>query len=106
MQVGVGTEPLVGVGCGLRACRAASGGSGSPFGAFLIHRREDGVVIGDIGGGITAPGQVELGYAIATSCRGQGYASAAVHAFLSLARQAPDVTLLIGHTPLHRPASC
>jgi RimJ/RimL family protein N-acetyltransferase len=84
---------------------APSVGNGSPLGPFLIHRREDGLVIGDIGGGFTGPGQVELGYAIATSCRGQGYASAAVRAFLSLARQAPDVTLLIGHTPLDRPAS-
>ena len=29
----------------------------------------------------------------------------AVKAFLSLARHAPDVSLLIGHTPLDRPAS-
>ena len=84
---------------------APSVGNGSPLGPFLIHRREDGLVVGDIGGGFTAPGQVELGYAIAASCQGQGYASAAVHAFLSLARQAPDVTLLVGHTPLDRPAS-
>jgi hypothetical protein len=40
-------------------------GNGSPLGPFLIRRREDGVVVGDIGGGFTAPGQVELGYASA-----------------------------------------
>ena len=73
---------------------APSVGTGSPLGPFLIHRREDGVVIGDIGGGFTAPGQVELGYAIARSCQGQGHASVAVKAFLSLARHAPDVSLL------------
>jgi gluconolactonase len=84
---------------------AASVGNDSPLGPFLIHRRDDGVVVGDIGGGFTAPGQVELGYAVATSCQGQGYASAAVHAFVARARRAPDVTVLVGHTPLDRPAS-
>src|SRR3954467_9529063 len=84
---------------------APSVGNGSPLGPFLIHLRADDVVVGDIGGGFTAPGQVELGYAVARSCEGQGYASAAVKAFLSLARQAPDGALLIGAPPLDRPAS-
>jgi RimJ/RimL family protein N-acetyltransferase len=84
---------------------APSVAKGSPLGPFLVHRRDDGVVVGDIGGAFTAPGQVELGYAIVGSCQGRGYASAAVAAFVALVRQAPDVTLLVGHTPLDRPAS-
>jgi hypothetical protein len=44
---------------------APSVGNCSPLAPFLIHRREDDVVIGDIGGGFTAPGQVELGYVLA-----------------------------------------
>jgi gluconolactonase len=80
-------------------------GTGSPLGPWLIHRASDGVVVGDIGGGFTAPGRVEIGYAIATSAWGQGYASAAVAALVAYARADPRIEVLVGHTPLDRPAS-
>jgi RimJ/RimL family protein N-acetyltransferase len=80
-------------------------GADRTLGPFFIHRAEDGVVVGEIGGGFTAPGQVEIGYAIVASCWGRGYATAAVRAFVERARAVPDVARFVGHTPLDRPAS-
>ena len=80
-------------------------GTGSPLGPWLIHRGSDGVVVGDIGGGFTGPGQVEIGYAITTSAQGHGYASGAVAALVAYARADPRIEVLVGHTPLDRPAS-
>lgn len=80
-------------------------GTDSPLGPWLIHRRSDGVVVGDIGGGFTAPGQAEIGYAIAVSCWRHGYASAAVAALVEVARRDPRIDVLVAHTPLDRPAS-
>jgi len=36
-------------------------GTGSPLGLFLVLRSDDDVVVGDIGGGFTAPGEAEIG---------------------------------------------
>jgi RimJ/RimL family protein N-acetyltransferase len=80
-------------------------GTGSPLGPYLVLRAADGVVVGDIGGGFTAPGQAEIGYAIAPSCWGRRYATAAVTALTELARRDPGIDVLVGHTPLDRPAS-
>jgi RimJ/RimL family protein N-acetyltransferase len=80
-------------------------GTGSPLGPWLIHRGSDGVVVGDIGGAFTGPGQVEIGYAITASGQGRGYASAAVTALVAYARADPRIEVLVGHTPLDRPAS-
>jgi RimJ/RimL family protein N-acetyltransferase len=80
-------------------------GTDSPLGPFLILRAADGVVVGDIGGGFTSPGEAELGYAIAPSCWGHHYASAAVASLTERARENPQIAVLIGHTPLDRPAS-
>ena len=80
-------------------------GTESPLGPWLIHRGSDGVVVGDIGGGFTGPGQVEIGYAITDSAQGQGHASAAVAALVAYARADPRIEVLVGHTPLDRPAS-
>ena len=80
-------------------------GAGSPLGPWLIHRASDGVAVGDIGGAFTGPGQVEIGYAVASSVQGRGYASAAVTALVAYARADPRIEVLVGHTPLDRPAS-
>jgi RimJ/RimL family protein N-acetyltransferase len=93
------TEFSAGVG------QQASAGLDRALGPFFIHRTEDGVVVGEIGGAFTGPGQVEIGYAIVTSCWGRGYATAAVRSFVERARAVPGVARFVGHTPLDRPAS-
>jgi len=84
---------------------AAQVGAGSPFGPYCIHRSDDNVVVGEIGGTFVTPGVVEIGYAIVPSCWGQRFASSAVVAFVERAGQVPGVTSITAHTPLDRPAS-
>ena len=80
-------------------------GKDSPLGPYFVHRAEDDLVVGEIGGGFVGPGVVEIGYAIVPSSWGQGYATAAVRALASLARQVPAIERVVAHTPLDRPAS-
>ena len=80
-------------------------GEARPLGPFFLHRTEDDVVVGEIGGGFIAPGVVEIGYAVVASCWGRGYATQAVRALVERARAMPGVERIIGHTPLDRPAS-
>jgi len=91
------TEFSAGVGS-----HAASGGA---LGPFFLHRADDDVVVGEIGGGVIAPGVVEIGYAVVASCWGRGYATDAVRALVERARGIADVHRIIAHTPLDRPAS-
>jgi RimJ/RimL family protein N-acetyltransferase len=81
---------------------AAAGGG---LGPFFLHRSEDDVVVGEIGGAFVAPGVVEIGYAVVASAWGRGYATEAVRALVERARAAQAFERLIGHTPLDRPAS-
>lgn len=80
-------------------------GDGGALGPFFLHRAEDDVVVGEIGGGFIAPGVVEIGYAVVASCWGRGYATEAVRALVERARAVPTVERIVGHTPLDRPAS-
>jgi len=80
-------------------------GAGSPLGPYFLHRAEDDVVVGEIGGGFVTPGVIELGYAIVPSCWGLGYATEAVIGLLARAREVPGVERMVAHTPLDRPAS-
>jgi RimJ/RimL family protein N-acetyltransferase len=82
-----------------------SAGAPRALGPFFLHRAEDDVVVGEIGGGFVAPGIVEIGYAVVASCWGRGYATEAVRALLDRARGLPEIERLRGHTPLDRPAS-
>jgi RimJ/RimL family protein N-acetyltransferase len=84
---------------------AAQAGGGSPLGPFFLHRCDDEVVVGEIGGGFVEPGVVEIGYAIVTSCWGRGYATDAVQQLVGRARDIPEMNRMVGHTPLDRPAS-
>jgi len=77
----------------------------SSLGPFFIHRAEDDVVVGEIGGGFVGAGVVEIGYAIVRSAWGRGYATDAVRALLDLARDVDGIERIVGHTPLDRPAS-
>ena len=60
-------------------------GPNGPWYQFAIERRDDGVVIGDIGVGFGVPGerQVELGYRIHSDHQRRGYAREAVAAIIS-----------------------
>ena len=66
-------------------------GAGSPLGPYFLHRAEDDVVVGEIGGAFVTPGEIELGYAIVPSCWGQGDATEAVLGLVARAREVPGV---------------
>ena len=74
------------VGGFLRA--TAASGEQRPFGFYRITRLADGRAIGGIGfKGQPVDGCVEIGYGLAPSARGDGYAAEAVVAVLSLAAE-------------------
>jgi RimJ/RimL family protein N-acetyltransferase len=83
----------------------ASAGEGRALGPFFLHRAGDDVVVGEIGGAVTSPGTVEIGYAVVTSCQGRGHATDAVRALVDKARAVAGVERVVGHTPLDRPQS-
>jgi RimJ/RimL family protein N-acetyltransferase len=84
---------------------AAQADGGSPLGPFFLHRCDDDVVVGEIGGGFVEPSVVEIGYAIVASCWGRGYATDAVQQLVGRARTIPEIKRMVGHAPLDRPAS-
>ena len=95
---GYPTEFSVGVAQGVGAERQ--------FGPFFLHRSEDDVVVGEIGGAfIDEKGTIEIGYAVVESHWNHGYATAAVEALVSKSRQASEVRRIVAHTPLERPQS-
>lgn len=67
---------------------AARSGDPRPFGNYQIRRREDGYPIGGIGffGPADEHGSVTIGYGLAPSARGKGYASEALRELLLFAR--------------------
>ncbi len=68
----------------LRAC--AERGEQQPFGFYRISRLSDGLAIGGIGfKGPPVDGIVEIGYGLAPSARGHGYAAEAVAGLLTTA---------------------
>ena len=76
------------------------------FGPFFLHRSEDDVVVGEIGGAfIDEDATVEIGYAVVESQWNRGYATAAVEALVAKAREASEVRRIVAHTPLDRPES-
>ena len=80
-------------------------GGDSPLGPFFMHRAQDEVVIGEIGGGFVAADTVEIGYAVVTSCWGRGFATDAVRALIDRAREVPAIERIVANTPLDRPGS-
>lgn len=72
------------VGAFLRA--TAAFGEQRPFGYYRVTRLADGLAVGGIGfKGQPEGGCVEIGYGLAPSARGHGYAAEAVVALLALA---------------------
>ncbi len=87
---------------GVAQCVGAVG----QFGPFLVHRADDDVVVGEIGGAfVDEQGSIEIGYAIVASQWNRGYATAAIEAFVAEARAAAEVRRILAHTPLERPQS-
>ena len=87
---------------GVAQCVGAEG----QFGPFFLHRAEDDLVIGEIGGAfIDDEGTIEIGYAVVESQWNRGYATAAVEALVTKAREASEVRRIVAHTPLERPES-
>jgi RimJ/RimL family protein N-acetyltransferase len=81
-------------------------GAVGQFGPFLVHRSDDDVVVGEIGGAfVDEQGSIEIGYAIVESQWSRGYATAAVEALVTEARAASEVRRIVAHTPLERPQS-
>lgn len=77
-----------------------------PFGHRLIVERESGLVVGSLG--LFWPpsdGAVELGYGVAPSRRGRGYAPEAVRALTAHAFTAPEVKAVFAHVEPSNPAS-
>ncbi|MEU6248839.1 GNAT family N-acetyltransferase [Glycomyces sp. NPDC047010] len=77
-----------------------------PFGHRLVVERASGLVVGALG--LFWPpkaGAVELGYGIAPSRRGRGYAPEAVRALVAQAFKAPEVRLVFATVEPANPAS-
>jgi RimJ/RimL family protein N-acetyltransferase len=68
----------------MQAKRPGETDPGGPWYQFVVERKEDGAVVGDLGAGFGVPGerQVELGYRILPSFQGRGYAREAVAALI------------------------
>ncbi len=76
------------------------------FGVYLIVRRSDDLVIGGIGfHGRPERGRVEVGYDVAPSARGEGYATEALRALAGWALQQPGVQAVLGRTEAENAAS-
>ena len=87
---------------GVAQCVGAVG----QFGPFMVHRSDDDVVVGEIGGAfVDEQGSIEIGYAIVESQRNRGYATAAIEALVTKARAAPEVRRILAHAPIERPQS-
>jgi RimJ/RimL family protein N-acetyltransferase len=83
----------------------AAAGAGRALGPYFLHRSEDDVVVGEIGGGFVGAGTVEIGYAVVTSCWGRGYATEAVRQLIERSAGVPGIERIVAHAPLDRPAS-
>jgi RimJ/RimL family protein N-acetyltransferase len=87
---------------GVAQCVGAEG----QFGPFFLHRTDDDLVVGEIGGALVdEEGTIEIGYAVVESQWNRGYATAAVEAIVTKARETSEVRRIIAHTPLERPES-
>ncbi|MFB6959137.1 GNAT family N-acetyltransferase [Streptomyces sp. NPDC056309] len=78
--------------------KAYEGGAYRPeWGMFVLVRREDGCAVGGMGfhGVPDEEGRVEVGYDLAVSARGHGYATEALRALSGWALARDDVRLLV-----------
>lgn len=85
--------------CGMVVKAAAAGVWDPAWGVFAIIRREDGAAVG--GAGFHGPPDgdaVEIGYDLAESARGQGFATEAVGLLTAHALADPVVAEVVAHT--------
>ena len=81
-------------------------GAVGQLGSHFLQRPEDDLVVGEIGGVfVDEEGTIEIGYAVVESQWNRGYATAAVEALVTKAREASEVRRIVAHTPLERPES-
>ena len=81
-------------------------GAVGQFGPYFIQSSDDDLVVGEIGGAfVHEEGAIEIGYAVVESQWNRGYATAAVEALVTKAREASEVRRIVAHTPLERPES-
>ena len=92
--------------CGM-IVKAVDGGVYDPYWtAFAIIRREDGAALGGTGfHGPPQAGSVEIGYDLAESARGQGFATEAVGLLTAHAFAVPEVAVILAHTDPDNTAS-
>jgi RimJ/RimL family protein N-acetyltransferase len=81
------------------ALRAATATDSWTHGYWLVTRADNRVVgTGGFKGPPDSAGMVEIAYAIVPECEGQGYATEAATALLSIASASSKVTLVRAHT--------
>ncbi|WP_160311559.1 GNAT family N-acetyltransferase [Streptacidiphilus melanogenes] len=92
---------------GITARAAEVGWYVPPWGLFVIVRGADDQAIGGIGfhGPPTATGEVEIGYELAPTARGAGYATEAVRALAALALEHAEVGAVTARTAPSNSAS-
>ena len=72
---------------------------------FVLTERLTGEFMGRAGFGLTDEGEVEVGYLLHKKFWGKGYASEALMALLSYAKQAIAVDFIVAFTPIEHVAS-
>jgi len=77
---------------------------GEGFHPCFVVRKEDDVVVGEIGCSRSGP-TARVGYSIVASCQGRGYATDALRALLMSLRADPRVGQITAETPVAHGAS-
>ena len=81
-------------------------GAVGQLGPYFLQRAEDDLVVGEIGGAfVDEEGTIEIGYAVVGLQWNRGYATAAVEALVTKAREASGVRRIVAHAPPERPES-
>jgi RimJ/RimL family protein N-acetyltransferase len=89
------------------AGRRAATADGDGFNPCFVVRKDDGVVVGEIGYSLSADAVANLGYSIVEPCQGRGYATDALRALAGALQAEPGVhsitaQTLVGHVASRR----
>ena len=92
---------------GIVAGRRAATPGGGGFNPCFVVRKDDGVVVGEIGYSLSADAIANLGYSIVERCQGRGYATDALRALAGALQADPGVDwitaqTLVGHVASRR----
>ncbi len=81
---------------------------GGPWYQYIVERREDGALVGDLGAGFGIPGerQVELGYRILRAHQRRGYGREAVAALIGHLIERHSIHRFVGVAASLNSASC